>query len=59
MALESLMVGAIGCVGGAANVLPAAHVALYEQSVLQPDHVAARELFFEMLPTLELLEGGG
>jgi 4-hydroxy-tetrahydrodipicolinate synthase len=59
IALESLMVGAIGWVGGVANVLPSSHVQLYELVVHKKDYPAARRLFFEMLPTLELMEGGG
>ena len=59
IALESLMVGALGWVGGVANVLPAAHAALYDLTVVKQDYAAARELFFTMLPTLELMEGGG
>jgi 4-hydroxy-tetrahydrodipicolinate synthase len=59
IALESFMVGAIGWVGGVANVLPESHAKLYELSVTHKDFVSARKLFFEMLPTLELMEGGG
>jgi 4-hydroxy-tetrahydrodipicolinate synthase len=59
LALPCLMVGAIGWVGGVANVLPASHAQLYELTVVQKDYVAARALFFEMLPLLELMEGGG
>jgi 4-hydroxy-tetrahydrodipicolinate synthase len=59
IALASLMVGAIGWVGGVANVLPASHAKLYELVVEREDYPAARKLFFEMLPTLELMEGGG
>ena len=59
IALPSLMVGAIGWVGGVANVLPASHARLYELTTVKKDYVAARKLFFEMLPTLELMEGGG
>lgn len=59
IALESLMVGAIGWVGGVVNVLPASHASLYELAAVKKDYVAARKLFFEMLPTLELMEGGG
>jgi 4-hydroxy-tetrahydrodipicolinate synthase len=59
LALESLMVGTVGWVGGVANVLPASHVKLYELTVEKRDYVAARKLFFELLPTLELMEGGG
>ena len=59
IALESFMVGAIGWVGGVANVLPESHAKLYELAVTNKDFVSARKLFFEMLPTLELMEGGG
>lgn len=59
IALESFLVGAIGWVGGVVNVLPASHAKLYQLTVERPDYVAARKLFFELLPTLELMEGGG
>ena len=59
IALESLMVGAIGWVGGVANVLPAAHAELYDLVTVKQDYAAARDLFFQLLPVLELMEGGG
>jgi 4-hydroxy-tetrahydrodipicolinate synthase len=59
IALESLSVGAIGWIGGVVNVLPKSHVRLYELTVIKQDHAEAQKLFFKMLPTLELLEGGG
>lgn len=59
IALESLLVGVCGWVGGVANVLPASHAGLYELVVETCDYRAARRLFFDMLPTLELMEGGG
>jgi 4-hydroxy-tetrahydrodipicolinate synthase len=59
IALESFVVGAIGWVGGVVNVLPASHAKLYQLAVERQDYVAARKLFFELLPTLELMEGGG
>ncbi|HNQ87894.1 MAG TPA: dihydrodipicolinate synthase family protein [Verrucomicrobiota bacterium] len=59
IALESLMVGAVGWVGGVVNVLPRSHVRLFELAVVKRDLVAARSLFFRMLPLLELFEGGG
>ena len=59
IALESLSVGAIGWIGGVVNVLPKSHVRLYELAVIKQDYEAARKLFFRMLPTLELMEGGG
>ena len=59
ISLESLMVGAIGWVGGVANVLPQSHAQLFELAVVKKDYVRARKLFFEILPTLEMMEGGG
>jgi len=59
IALESLWMGAVGWVGGVANVLPASHAKLYDLAVTQADYGAARGLFFELLPALELMEGGG
>ena len=59
IALESLMVGAAGWVGGVVNVLPQSHVRLYTLAIEKRDLVAARKLFFQMLPTLELMESGG
>ncbi len=59
IALEAFMVGAIGWVGGIANVLPQSHAQLYELAVVKKDYVRARKLFFEMLPAIELIEGGG
>jgi 4-hydroxy-tetrahydrodipicolinate synthase len=59
IALESLMVGAAGWVGGVVNVLPASHAKLYELAVVKQNYGPARKLFFEMLPVLELMEDGG
>ena len=59
IALECLMVGTLGWVAGVANVLPQSHAKLYELTVEKKDFARARTLFFEMLPTLELMEGGG
>ncbi len=59
IALESLIVGAVGWVGGVVNVLPASHVRLYRLAVEDRDYARSRELFFRMLPTLELMEGAG
>jgi 4-hydroxy-tetrahydrodipicolinate synthase len=58
LAFEALVAGAIGWVGGVVNVLPAAHVELYE-AVQAGDYAAARDCFYTMLPLLELMEGGG
>ncbi|HHY86645.1 MAG TPA: 4-hydroxy-tetrahydrodipicolinate synthase [Verrucomicrobia bacterium] len=59
IALESLMVGAIGWVGGVANVLPKVHVRIYELVVREKNFAAAKRLFYQALPTLELMEGAG
>ncbi|MGA2176328.1 MAG: 4-hydroxy-tetrahydrodipicolinate synthase [Verrucomicrobiota bacterium] len=59
IALESLMVGAVGWIGGVVNVLPKAHAKLYELTVVRKNWAAAQKLFFGMLPLLELMEGGG
>jgi|SRR5208282_2998277 len=58
IALESLVMGAIGWIGGVVNVLPKSHVSLYELAVVKKDYAAARKVFFRLLPTLELMEGG-
>lgn len=58
-ALESLVLGAVGWVGGVVNVLPKAHVELFDLAVGQQDFPAARQLYYRLLPTLALMEGGG
>jgi 4-hydroxy-tetrahydrodipicolinate synthase len=59
VAFESLALGAIGWVGGVANVVPRSHVELYRLMVEKCDIDAARKLYFQMLPLLNLMEGGG
>jgi 4-hydroxy-tetrahydrodipicolinate synthase len=59
LAFESFMVGAIGWVGGVANVLPHSHAKLFQLAVEEKNYDAARTLFYQMLPLLELMEGGG
>jgi 4-hydroxy-tetrahydrodipicolinate synthase len=59
IALESLLMGAIGWIAGVGNVLPESHARLYHLSVVEKNGAAARKLFFQMLPLLELMEGGG
>jgi len=59
VAFESLALGAIGWVGGVANVVPRSHVELYRLAVEKRDLAAARKLYFQMLPLLNLMEGGG
>ena len=59
LALESFLMGAAGWVGGVVNVLPAEHVELYDLAVRKKDLFAARELYYRLLPTLALMEGGG
>lgn len=59
LALESFVVGAIGWIGGVVNVTAAAHVKLFELCVRNNDYREARRRFYELLPLLELMEGGG
>ena len=59
VALESLVLGAVGWVGGVANAVPYSHVELYRLALEQNNIHAARALFFQMQPLLELMEGGG
>ena len=59
IALESFLLGAVGWVGGIVNVLPKSHVRLYELAVDQQDVLAARQLYYDILPALRLIEGGG
>lgn len=58
-ALESFVLGAVGWVGGVVNVIPRAHVELYRLAVERRDFEAARRLYFQMLPLLNLMEGRG
>jgi len=59
VAFESLALGAVGWVGGVANVVPRSHVELYRLMIEKRDFAAARKLYFQMLPLLNLMEGGG
>jgi 4-hydroxy-tetrahydrodipicolinate synthase len=59
VALESVTLGAVGWVGGIVNVLPESHVKLYEFAVVKKDIPAARTLYYDILPSLRLIEGGG
>jgi 4-hydroxy-tetrahydrodipicolinate synthase len=59
VAFESLALGAVGWVGGVANVVPRSHVELYRLVVEKRDFAAARKLYFQMLPLLSLMENGG
>lgn len=59
VAFESLALGAVGWVGGVANVVPRSHVELYHLMTEKRDFAAARKLYFQMLPLLNLMEGGG
>jgi len=59
VAFESLALGAIGWVGGVANVVPCSHIELYRLMVEKRDFAAARKLYFQMLPLLSLMENGG
>lgn len=59
VAFESLALGAVGWVGGVANVVPGSHVELYRLITEKRDFAAARKLYFQMLPLLSLMENGG
>jgi 4-hydroxy-tetrahydrodipicolinate synthase len=59
VAYESLALGVVGWVGGVANVLPRSHVELYRLVIEKRDFAVVRKLYFQMLPLLELMEGGG
>ena len=57
--VESFMMGAVGWVGGIVNVLPEAHVRLYQFAVEEKNPAAAVELFYKLQPVLWFIEGGG
>ena len=59
LALESLLMGAAGWVGGVVNVLPREHVELFDLAVRNKDLAAAREVYYALLPVLALMEGAG
>ena len=59
ISLESFVLGAIGWVGGIANVLPKTHVKLYNMVSVQGDIPAARKFYYEIMSILQLFEGGG
>ena len=54
-----LAAGAVGCVWGAANVMPRQCVELYELVAEQGDLAAARDLWRKMLPVCFFLERQG
>lgn len=58
IALQALLMGAVGWVGGVVNVLPRCHVRLYELAS-QGRYAEGKALFEQFLPVLELMEGGG
>jgi 4-hydroxy-tetrahydrodipicolinate synthase len=59
LAVEFFEAGAVGWVTGAANVIPAPHVELFDLAVKRKDARGARECYERMRPVLELMEGGG
>ena len=59
ISLESFILGAVGWVGGLANVLPKTHVKLYNLASVQGDIPAARKFYYEIMSALQLIEGGG
>jgi len=59
LALDSLFLGAVGWVGGVANVLPKEHVKLFQLAHREANVAAARQLFYKLLPALSLFENSG
>lgn len=57
--LESFVLGAVGWVGGIANVLPKSHVKLYELAAVKGDIPAARKFFYEIFYALQAIETSG
>jgi 4-hydroxy-tetrahydrodipicolinate synthase len=57
--VECFMLGAVGWVGGIANVLPKTHVKIYDLAVTQNDLTAARDFFFQAWPALNFIETSG
>lgn len=58
IALQALLMGAVGWVGGVVNPLPRCHVKLYDLA-LAGKWEEAKTHFEKFLPVLELMEGGG
>jgi len=58
-ALENFILGATGWVAGAGNFLPRTHVKLFELAVSEKDFIAARGLYYKLLPILAALEARG
>jgi len=59
LAMESFVLGAVGWVGGIVNFLPQEHVRLFELAVQEGDLLAARDLYYRMLPALSHIENSG
>jgi dihydrodipicolinate synthase/N-acetylneuraminate lyase len=59
LALESLLLGTVGWVGGVVNVLPSEHVRWFELTFRDGDLFRAHELYYRLLPTLSRMDGGG
>ena len=57
--LESFVLGAVGWVGGIANVLPKSHVKLYDLAAVKGDIGAARKFFYEIFYALQFIETSG
>ena len=57
--VECFMLGAVGWVGGIANVLPRTHVKIYDLAVTQNDLASARDFFFKAWPALNFIETSG
>lgn len=59
LALESVRLGAVGWVGGVANVLPKEHVQLLNLASRQGDLTMAHELHHRLSPILSMIEDEG
>ena len=59
LALESVRLGAVGWVGGVANVLPKEHVQLLKLASRQGDLTMAHELHHRLSPILSMIEDEG
>lgn len=59
MAMESFLVGAVGWVSVAGNVIPAMVTELHETAVVKGDWKAGWELYQKMLPLCNMIESSG
>lgn len=57
--LEMFAMGVVGWIAAPANILGKQCVRLYELAIEQKDFARAKELYFKMLPLMDLFEGTG